>query len=763
MIRIARPLAVLLGLSVLFGVLPLPSARGAVTRDEVERAIREGVRYLKAQQRDDGSWPEVDLGHRTGCTSLATLALLTAGESPDSSQVDAALKYLRQFSPEQLRSVYAVSLQTMVFAAARPDRDQLRITGNVAWLQRAQIKRGDRVPWPGSWTYKAEKVMPGDNSNTQYALLALNAASEVGVPIDPEVWKLARGYWERAQRGDGSWAYQPDVNAPATASMSCAGISSLVISGLKRYQGQEVLNGDTIQHCGEGRINVELQRATDWLASHFFVGQNLGLGQRGKYYYLYGLERAGRLTGQRFFGKHDWYREGAEELVHDQDKLLGYWKGSGFFEDQPQISTCFALLFLAKGRSPVLINKLRHGPGGDWNLDTDDVRNLVGNVSRDWKHLLTWQVVDPAAATVEDLLQAPILYFNGHEAPEFTPEAEKSLRDYIDQGGFIMAEACCSRPEFDKGFRELVGRLFPEDADPLKPLSGDHAVWRSRHELIPEIHPLWGVEHGCRTVLIYTPEDLSCYWNQSESQPANPAVLKAIKVGQNIVDYATGREMPADKLTARSVVDLKQGIAPRGALHVAKLRHAGDWNVAPLAVPNLMSALRDTLKYDVVLQHKELFPQDQNLVNFPLIYMHGRAAVSFSPEDLERLRKHLEPGGGTLFADAACGSTAFDAAFRVLVGQILPDRRLEPIPHDDPIYKTVGYDLKDVQYSKGAGGGKNYPVLEGVKIDGHWGIIYSKYDIGCALERHQGPDCKGYSPESALRIAANIIIYATLP
>src|SRR4051812_7757158 len=82
MIRVARPLAVLLGMSVLSGVLPLPSARGAVTREQVERAIREGVRYLLSQQRDDGSWPEVDLSHRTGCTSLATLALLTAGESP---------------------------------------------------------------------------------------------------------------------------------------------------------------------------------------------------------------------------------------------------------------------------------------------------------------------------------------------------------------------------------------------------------------------------------------------------------------------------------------------------------------------------------------------------------------------------------------------------------------------------------------------------------------------------------------------------------
>ena len=150
------------------------------------------------------------------------------------------------------------------------------------------------------------------------------------------------------------------------------------------------------------------------------------------------------------------------------------------------------------------------------------------------------------------------------------------------------------------------------------------------------------------------------------------------------------------------------------------------------------------------MQHKEIFPRDPNLVHFPLIYMHGRAAVSFAPEDLERLRQHLDPGGGTLFADAACGSTAFDTSFRALVGQMLPGRRLEPIPRDDAIYKDprIGFDLSDVQYSKAAGGGKGFPQLEGVKVDGHWAIIYSKYDIGCALERHQGPDCKGYTPES---------------
>ena len=65
----------------------------------------------------------------------------------------------------------------------------------------------------------------------------------------------------------------------------------------------------------------------------------------------------------------------------------------------------------------MLINKMRHEPVGDWNNDPDDIRNIVGVVSRDWKKPLTWQILDPGIATVSDLLQAPIVYFNGHHSP----------------------------------------------------------------------------------------------------------------------------------------------------------------------------------------------------------------------------------------------------------------------------------------------------------------------------------------------------------
>ncbi len=750
-------------LTLCLGPEPGRHAQGAVTAKEVEHAIHEATRYLKQEQREDGSWKDAEGDARTGTTSLVTLALLTAGEPIKSPAVSRALAYLRNFSAEDLGSTYAVSLQTMVLAAAEPDRDRVQLTNNVDWLTRAQIKVGDRVLWPGTWTYTLHKNMNGDNSNTQYALLGLYAASEVGVPVRPEVWTLARQFWENTQHRDGGWSYTADPKSPASGSMTCAGISSLIITGLRRFQGQERLIEDKVEDCGAGGTNINLQRGMDWLAGHFSVSQNFGNGAFWRFYYLYGMERAGRLTGQRFFGEHDWYREGAERLVRDQNPVQGTWQGVNA-ESKPVVATSFALLFLAKGRAPVLVNKLRHTPRGDWNLDVDDIRNLVGEVSRDWKTLLTWQVVDPNVASVEDMLQAPIVYFNGHLAPEFTPEGKKCLRDYVEQGGFIVAEACCGRGEFDKGFRDLMKEIFPESEYDLHPLPNEHAVWRAKYQISPDTHPLWGIEHGCRTVVIYSPADLSCFWNQAENQPKNPFVQKALHVGQNIIEYATGRELPADKLSVREVRDFKTDSPKRGALYIAKLQHAGDWNVAPLAIPNLTTNLRERVGLDVVINHKELAPRDPNIIHYPLVYIHGRANFQLTPEDADWLRKHLDPGGGTLFADAACGSPAFDAAFRRFVAEMLPKNPLVPIPHDDEIYsEKIGYNLSKVRYTKAAGGGQDFPQLEGVKIDGHWAVIYSKYDIGCALERHQALDCKGYTTESAEQIASNIVLYSTLP
>ncbi|MCY2934086.1 MAG: DUF4159 domain-containing protein [Planctomycetota bacterium] len=767
--QVIRNIACLLltGLIVLSsGEMTRAQAIKDVRQEDVERSIREGIRFLKSRQKADGSWSQPGFEqHNTGVTSLVTLALLTAGEDPKLAQIQKALAYLRQYRAEDLDSVYAVSLQTMALAAAEPEADKVRLTANVQWLENAQIKPNDRISWAGTWSYTGKKTSQGDNSNTQYALLGLNAASEVGIPVRPEVWKLARDYWTQTQTRSGGWAYTPSSTGE-TGSMTCAGISSMIITGLRRYQGTERLLGDRIEGCGAGGFDRRVQAGIDWLSNRFTVRANPGSPVGiWRYYYLYGVERAGRLSGTRYFGKNDWYREGARELVAEQDRLQGFWRGSDNIEKDPLIATSFALLFLAKGRTPVLINKLRHAPGLDWNNDVDDVRNIVNVVSKDWNHLLTWQSVDADRSSIEELMQAPILFMNGHESPIFSDAGKKRLRQYIEQGGFILAEACCGRKEFDKGFRELIRELFPEADYELHPLQAEHSIWRARHRLTPEVHPLEGVEYGCRTVIVYSPGDLSCFWNQDESQPDNPTVIKARRVGQNIIDYATGRELPEDKLAVRDVRDFKEAnSAKRSVLHIAKLKHAGDWNIAPLAVPNLTSFLREKLKLDVVINHKEILPSDPSLVNYPLVYIHGRNAITLLSDEMERLRRHVDPGGGTIFADAACGSPTFDTSFRRLVAELFPKNPLQPIPPDDELLTgKVGYELADVQYTKAAGGLKGKPQLEGVKIGEKWVVIYSKFDLGCALERQAGLECKGYNYESALRITSNIVLYSTLP
>ena len=505
-----------------------------------------------------------------------------------------------------------------------------------------------------------------------------------------------------------------------------------------------------------------MNKGIDWLANHFDVRQNFGHGQQWKYYYLYALERAGRLTGVRFFGQNDWYRIGAEEIVKDQKKFGGFWQVGG--QENELVATSFALLFLAKGRAPVLINKLRHSPEQDWNSDPDDVRNIVSLVAEDWKNLLAWQVVDPRTATIQELLQAPIAFITGHEAPEFSVQAKENLKLFVEQGGFIFADACCHSRAFDAGFKRLMRELFPDPSVELKALPDDHPVWRAKHLLGPDIHPLLGIDHGCRTVVIYSPADLSCYWNQLERSPTNLAVIKATKVAQNVIDYATGREMPADKLVIRDVVDFKTDQpkrchSNREAQAQRRLEYRPPGDSQSDGSPSQAAA-----EFRRCDQTERLAAARPQLDVLPADLPARHTAVAFDNSDLEALRQHLDPGQGTLFADAACGSPAFDASFRRFVAELMPNNPLVPIPPDDELLSSkVGYDLKDVRFTQAAGGARGFPQLEGVKIDNHWAIIYSKLDIGCALERHTGLECKGYTHESAVRIAANIVIYATLP
>jgi hypothetical protein len=58
---------------------------------------------------------------------------------------------------------------------------------------------------------------------------------------------------------------------------------------------------------------------------------------------------------------------------------------------------------------------------------------------------------------------------------------------------------------------------------------------------------------------------------------------------------------------------------------------------------------------------------------------------------------------------------------------------------------------------------KVQPELEGIEIDGRLAVIFSPYDISCALEQHEALQCRGYTREDAARIALNVLKYTLAP
>ncbi len=449
--QLIKPFHMATALVALMAVRAGAQERPSLTAEQVRESIRQGVEYLLHEQSPRGTWD--DMGqYPGGVTALCTLALLTAGADPGSPAMQKSLDYLRGLEASK---TYTVALQTMALCAGQPRRDLVHIQKNVDWLQRVQLDRGDRA---GSWSYGDE--LGGDNSNSQFAVLALNEAERVGAKVSPATWKAAADYWKRVQRPDGGWGYQPEF--PSSGSMTCAGVGCWVIcSGKVAPPAATVANG-AVQCCMPPGRDEVLQRALVWLSRNFSVTRNPGQGGGTWHlYYLYGLERVGRLTARRFIGEHDWYREGAELFVSQQDPFSHHWQGAGL-EDNPQIATALALLFLSKGRWPLLAAKAKHGPEEDWNNHTSDLANLTALAEREWGLNLTWQVIDPGAASVEDLLQAPVLFLSGSKAPDLNG-LEQKTRDYLDRGGFLFAEACCvDGSRFDAGLRKFLDRVFPE-------------------------------------------------------------------------------------------------------------------------------------------------------------------------------------------------------------------------------------------------------------------------------------------------------------
>jgi hypothetical protein len=178
-----------------------------------------------------------------------------------------------------------------------------------------------------------------DNSNTQFAILALWTAQRYDVPMRRTLNLIIRRFLT-SQNADGSWGYHyrfggGEAERPA---MTCVGLIGLAVGhGL----AQPAPAGQPVQ---DPRILNGLIALTKNIGKP--VEQPAKLPMQNLYF-LWSVERVAVLYNLPVIGDKDWYRWGAQVLVANQE-THGNWANGQYHGNSPTLDTCLALLFLKR-------------------------------------------------------------------------------------------------------------------------------------------------------------------------------------------------------------------------------------------------------------------------------------------------------------------------------------------------------------------------------------------------------------------------------
>ena len=388
-----------------------PASLGAADQLEVDRAIARGVWYLRDTARPGGGWgdrlPENNDSVAVGFACLPALALLECGVPPSDPVIQAAAQLVRE-QIDHLRPPYVNYQRSLaiLFLDRLDDKRDVELIQHLA----VTLILGQH-PTDGAWTYRSpapdRKIVPRlmrllkdprdvytadvpknedaalhkqlldekqfmsawrtialgggawvpttwDNSNTQFALLALWVAQRHGVAIDRSI-ALAEQHFRSTQllkdegpRGDnlsleGSWYYdlggRPFRNSSRWPTMTCAGLLGLAeahgITTDPKEKKQRPLEDPAIKK-GLEMLAREIDRPND------------PRRDMPDYYFLWSLERVGVLFNLREIEGKDWYAWGCKVLLPRQLKENGSWTLGGYYgsANNPALDTAFVLLFL---------------------------------------------------------------------------------------------------------------------------------------------------------------------------------------------------------------------------------------------------------------------------------------------------------------------------------------------------------------------------------------------------------------------------------
>lgn len=734
----------------------------------VDRAISKAVKFLISRQNENGSWTVESEREdfAVGTTALVTLSLLSAGESHQSEPLIKAIKYLKNARPEKLsRATYSVALRAAVYSqlpAAIRDRE-LKLDLN--WLERALITEGaarglygyGSKDGPGAWA---------DYSNSQYGVLGVWYGAMAGVEVPLTYWKRVESAWRDGQNKDGGWGYRPGMHR-SYGSMTAAGAATL-------YIAQDYLRAAGPDNLARPADNKPLDAAIRWLGEHFAVDHNPGIDSqldtdREKnledqlldellplvkpnttwvHYLLFGYERVGEASGLTRFGRRKWFDEGAAYLLKTQ-KYDGSWEA----DMGAEIDTAYALLFLARGRAPVVVQKLEFE--GRWNNRPRDLAAFIGFMRRATERHINWQIVS-IDSTPGELREAPILYAASDRALKLTNEQRQRVRNYIDQGGLLLCVNEGGEDAFARSVVALAAELFPQYE--FRDLPQNHPVYMSNFETSGWSAPVRGLSNGIRELIILIPSgDASAKWQTAGG--AYDIKRTAYAPLANLVFYVTDKSNPRYK-GEDAWVDRNDAVKPQRTVRVARIKYNGNWDPEPGGWARLSNVLYNFDQTQLLIAG---LAADQIHRQCSMAHLCATGAFELTKPQLDGIREYLDHGG-MLLLDAAGGSSEAAVSFETLLKSIYPDVTLQPLPLDHPVYRAEnlgGQTIEEVTYRRSADRpNTKMPRLKGAFAKDKLVAIVSNEDLSAGLVAYQTSGPIGYTPQSATDLMRNIVLWS---
>jgi hypothetical protein len=188
---------------------------------------------------------------------------------------------------------------------------------------------------------------------------------------------------------------------------------------------------------------------------------------------------------------------------------------------------------------------------------------------------------------------------------------------------------------------------------------------------------------------------------------------------------------------------------------VMHYKGGGDWYSNPTALENLISFCNNNINTALNPKPATVTPDSPELFNYPYIYLTGHGNVYFSDEDAKNLRNYLI-SGGFLHVDDNYG---LDPYFRKAIKKIFPDKILEPLPADHPIFNEV-YEFQQGLPKIHVHDGKP-PQLFALTHEERIIMVYSyESDLGNGWEDPEVHNDPEEVRQKALKMGANIIKYA---